>query len=178
MIIGFCGYARVGKDTAYTELVKLGKTGLRIGFADSLKADLKPCINFLKERGIDTTTDDFKESFRDMYVVWSRVSKMITGDNHVWIKRLEDSIKHVEDEDIFITDVRYHYEIDWILKKGGKVIHIKRPGYSFKNDEERTSFNLIWKKCPLLPTVINDSTKYDLAKKIWDLLEGKNGEGL
>lgn len=178
-LIGFCGYATSGKNTAAEELNKILKeneihTEYKIvGFADSLKGDIKPCIDFCKEYGIDTTTKEFKELFRPMWVLWSRVAKAVTNNKLIWLDRLFRVIESAPDDYIAICDVRYDYEVHEILNRGGVVFFINRPNVSFANEEEKQSFYEIITTMPELfqcNLVDNDSTKKELGLKIFNRL--------
>jgi len=174
-LIGFCGYATSGKNTAaeefnnYLKSINCDKNYKIVGFADTLKGDIKPCIDFAKSHGIDTTTQEFKTKFRPMWVLWSRVAKDITGDKKIWVKRLFDIIDRCTD-DFAICDVRYDYEIDEIVKRGGVVIFITRPNVTYANDEEKQSFEEIFKNHKEIIekfTIDNNGSKKELGDKIF-----------
>lgn len=180
-LIGFCGYARVGKDSAISSLAKLlndmnsniviGK----LGFADKLKDCLIECVQMCKEYGIDTDTDEFKEKFRPMWVEWSKVAKDTTNDEEIWVKCADKKVIKMQNSGkvVAICDVRYAYEIAYILKNGGQVVFIQRPGYTYKNDEEYKSFKLIEERYAELQstnTINNDSSKDKLGKNVFELL--------
>lgn len=175
-LIGFCGYATSGKNTAAEELnnylksINNNTTYKMVGFADTLKGDIKQCIDFAKSYGIDTTTQEFKTKFRPMWVLWSRVAKDITNDKKIWVKRLFDIIDKCCD-DFAICDVRYDYEVDEIINRGGVVIFITRPDVIYANDEEKQSFEEIKNKHHKLisrTTVDNNGTKQELGKKVYE----------
>lgn len=180
-LIGFCGYAKVGKDTAISSLanvlnamnskIVIGK----IGFADKLKDCLLDCIQMCKEQGINTDTAEFKEKFRPMWVEWSKVAKDVTNDEEIWVKYADRKVIKMQNcgKVVAICDVRYAYEIAYILKNGGHVVFIQRPGYTYKNDEEYKSFKLIEKLYAELQstnTINNDSSKDKLGKNVFELL--------
>lgn len=175
-LLGFCGYATSGKNTAAEELNKILKSQninveyKIVGFADSLKGDIKPCVDFCKEYGIDIKTSEFKKEFRPMWVLWSRVAKAVTNDTFIWVKRLFKLIDQCHD-DFAICDVRYDYEVEEIIRRGGIVIFITRPGITYPNDEEKQSFEAIKNKYHNLITeyaVNNDGTKKELGLKVFE----------
>lgn len=177
-LIGFCGYATSGKNTAAEELNKILKAQnidveyKIVGFADSLKGDVKPCVDFCKEYGIDIKTPKFKKEFRPMWVLWSRIAKAVTDDKLIWVKRLFKLIDQCHD-DFAICDVRYDYEVEEIIKRGGVVIFITRPGITYPNDEEKESFESIFNKHESLIneyTVGNNGTKKELGLKVYERL--------
>lgn len=171
MLIGLCGYARCGKDTAADGLE--GRFG-RWSFAPPLKEasdqavanllidagmwDKVPVIFdvcMLKEfeeairtnRGSATefvrgVRPGYKATLRPIYVAIGAGMRALFPD--FWIRRL-DAQMHVfgYPTNAMITDVRYLNEVKYILDHGGKVIMIKRPGLKPANSEERRSFKEI-----------------------------------
>lgn len=177
-MIGFCGFARTGKNAAATELSKLlpEKTFKEFAFAAAIKEDLAPCTEWCRKFGADISSDTFKEQFRPMYVLWSKVAKVITDNEQVWIDRIKYDLLYYHDigHIPLITDVRYKYEIDFILKHKGIVLYIDRPDYLPKNDEEEDSFKVIeshYKDYIKEHTVYNDSSKENLGKNCLTILQ-------
>ena len=178
-MIGFCGYARVGKNTAAEELVELKTFDYKfeyLAFAEKLKSDLDACVQWANKAGIDTTTSEFKEHMRPMYVLWSRIAKDIAKDEMIWVKRLQHDIDLCNKFELIplITDVRYDYEIEHIYNQGGVVIFIERPGIGPKNDEEDRSFKKIRETYADLiktNTIINDGTRKQLGQNVAILLQ-------
>ena len=79
-IVGLCGYAKSGKDTAAEVLVRRGWA--RYAFADELKADLeraigKPLVGMCPEE---------KEHWRPLMVEYGRVRRAQNVD--YWVARL------------------------------------------------------------------------------------------
>lgn len=158
MIVGFCGYARVGKDTAASRFVEYE----RAAFADRLKCEV---LTMLKAIGIepDFNNPEDKEHWRWLLVDWGAHRR--STDPDYWVKQLFLRIAPIADKRIMITDVRYPNEVAWIHKHGGLVIGIDRPGYQAANDEERNSISDINVKFDL-PWIVNDGSPADLEKQI------------
>ena len=180
-LIGFCGYARTGKDTAYQYLSKLIQKKYdfhgrkRIAFADKLKEHLKELTDICNELGYDISIPENKEKFRPMYVEWSRVLKNLTGNDYVWLDLVKEEIeRNIEVGNIvYITDVRYWYEVEYILSKGGKVVFLERMNINAPNAEENYSFRQIkemYKKEIDKYTVYNNGTKEKLAENCLKIL--------
>ena len=186
-IIGFCGFARTGKNTAANVLTRLLLDTYdidrikQLGFADILKLDLEYLVDKCKDYGCDIGTPDFKEKFRPMYVEWSRVYKNITGNKEIWCDLAFNKIESWQYPLVMITDVRYDYEIKRIRNNNGVVIYIDRPGFDPANDEEEMSFNQIYEKYEStfdgnendLIIVKNDGTKLELGVKCFESLRQK-----
>lgn len=180
-LIGFCGYARTGKDTAYQYLSKLIQKKYdfhgrkRIAFADKLKEHLKELTDICDELGFNVSIPENKEKFRPMYVEWSRVLKNMTGNDYIWLDLVKEEIeRNIEVGNVvYITDVRYWYEVEYILSKGGKVIFLERLNINAPNAEENYSFRQIkemYKKEIDKYTVYNNGTKEELAENCLKIL--------
>jgi hypothetical protein len=154
MIIGLCGYSKVGKDTLCEQLQNYE----RHAFADVLKQQVTV---MLKQVGIEADLwGEDKERWRDMLVFWGR--KMRSRDRDYWVKQLYMRIAPTEDKRICITDVRYPSEVRWIQKQGGLVIGIERPGYGPANEEEGMSIREIRIQHSEIPWIVNDGTPRDM----------------
>lgn len=138
-IIGISGLARSGKDTLFEFLSEKLKnrniSSKRLAFADELKEE---CDDFLKKNiGISafTETNVEKEIIRPFLVCYgTKVRRRL--DKNCWINRLSDKLKSLNQDYVFITDVRYKNEIEWVKSQGGKTIHIERHGNIAPNEEE------------------------------------------
>lgn len=144
-IVGLCGYARSGKDTAAKALTE-GGGWRRAAFADALKADvLRSMIGSAKAAGIPRSEwprwswfEDAaaKERLRPLLVEYGRAMRGVAPD--YWIRRLErDYVRG--GQAVVITDVRYENEAEWVRSRGGVVIEIARPGTGPANAEEEHS---------------------------------------
>ena len=118
MILGLCGYARVGKDTLCEQLQNFQ----RVAFADILKLQVK---QMLKVCGIEADLwGEDKEQWLDMLVFWGR--KMRSRERDYWIKQLYTRhAEAIQNDRVCITDVRYLNEANWVREHGGLVIGIE-----------------------------------------------------
>lgn len=153
MILGLCGYSKVGKDALAKELQNYE----RFAFADVLKQEVG---RMLKEVRIepDLWTVD-KEFWRDLLVFWGRKRREM--DKDYWIKQLYMRMAPIEDKRIVITDCRYPNEVRFI-QKYGIVIGLDRPGYGPANEEEAISIKQVRLQHPEVPWLINDGTLREL----------------
>jgi hypothetical protein len=147
-IIGVTGFARSGKDTFYkysSEALNRGKC-YRYAFADALKEE---CDSFLQSNlGISAFTEkaDEKELIRPFLVTYgTEIRRKL--DPFCWIKKIEASIEknHPPSDKnfIFITDVRFKNEAEWVRSLGGLIVQITREGFGPANQDEHVQSSLI-----------------------------------
>jgi len=161
-LIGLCGYALAGKDTAARNM----EGWTRFAFADRLKADLLP---MLEDIGCTLENPSHKAMVRDLLVAWGKTARKFKPG--YWIGRLFDGSLGVADainsgQSIVITDVRYPNEVARILAEGGIVVFIDRPNVRPANSEEATSIDEILCRWQTIPVVHNNGTKEDLGRKV------------
>lgn len=153
-IIGFCGYARSGKDTIGNMMVnKLGFK--RISFGDMLKKDLdehmRPQVfNDLISKGIDIKMEDvdflsprtieIKEILRPYMIWFGEIMKETNGIHH-WTNRAISEIG--ENKKVVITDVRRVNELELFMynkeqkkRRLENAIMAEMPQYNFEVPNE------------------------------------------
>ena len=156
MIVGLCGYSKVGKDTLAAQMQEYE----RAAFADALKEEV---TLMLKGLGIEADLwGADKEEWRDLLVFWGR--KRREQDHDYWIKQMFMRHAPLADKRLIITDVRYRNELEWIKRQGGVTIGLNRPGYRANNAEEDFSIQAIRISCPETTWLNNDSTPEALEK--------------
>lgn len=157
-IVGFCGYARIGKNTCadrltYYLMKYYNVYSKHLAFAETLKKDCRGLYDiFLEnwEKSHDGLPDKFdenkkKECFRPIWVLWSKILKEATKCETIWVERLRWVLENCVKMNVvaLVTDVRYDYEIDAITKMGGIVVRIDSPKFKPMNEEELYSFGKI-----------------------------------
>ena len=158
-LIGLCGLARCGKDSFF-EISKniLNKKGIevqRYAFADSLKQECDELLN--KYVGISAFTEKSseKEIIRPLLVTYGTHIRRKLNQN-CWIDKINNDVVESisKNKVVFITDVRFKNEIDWVHNLQGESIHITREDNSAPNDEElkndpilkeKSTQNIYWK---------------------------------
>lgn len=149
-IIGVTGFARSGKDTFYKESSKLLSRAncFRYAFADALKEESD---DFLKKNvGISAFTEDpeDKELIRPFLVTYGTELRRKLNPN-CWISKVEEMIeKNHQPSDknfIFITDVRFENEAQWVKSIGGIITKVSREGVKAANQDEHVQSALIEK---------------------------------
>ena len=162
MIIGLCGYSKVGKDTLCEQLQNYE----RYAFADVLKHEVTVML-----RAVGIEADLWgadKEEWRDLLVFWGR--KRRAQDRDYWIKQLYIRMGPDIDKRVCITDVRYPNEVRWIKGKNGVVLGIERPDFYAANEEEGMTIREIRIQHPEIPWIVNGGTPRDLEVAARDIL--------
>lgn len=147
-LIGLSGFARSGKDTAFERskllLEKEGHKAYRFAFADELKRESDA---FLKTNiGISAFTENEKEKkiIRPFLVTYgTEIRRKL--DKNCWIKTIQQRVIDKLDEGyyVFITDVRFKNEAEWLKINGGKLVNISREGVKPANHEEHRQYHLM-----------------------------------
>lgn len=134
ILIGLCGKAQAGKDTAAAFLVREGWT--RVAFADRLKLhayEINPWIQRPKSTGgfsrlqdiVDSIGWDLaKEAFPEVrkFLQDDGVVTRDVIDQDVWVNAVRDDIRDYT----VITDMRFPNEIALVRELGGLVVKIVR----------------------------------------------------
>lgn len=140
-IIGISGYARSGKDTFYSRSALHLKSrkldAVRYAFADALKEELDV---LLKEHvGISAFSekDKEKEIIRPLLVTYGTELRRKLNPN-CWIEKIQDRVLSDAEQGkyVFITDVRFENEAQWVKSQGGKMVYIEREDIKPANSEE------------------------------------------
>jgi len=148
--IGVSGFARSGKDTFYERckihLEKEGKKVCRFGFADVLKAECDELLSKYTDISAFTENKTEKELVRPLLVTWG--TQIRRGlDQNCWIKKIQQDVidKLIEGYYVFITDVRFKNEAEWIKMNGGLLVNVVRDGVGPANHDEHTQSHHIKK---------------------------------
>lgn len=179
MIIGFAGYARVGKNTIANMISTEPEAGIRMlqgAFANKLKDEVG---QMLEAVGINRNVlSNDKERYRNLMVFWGKNRRR--QDRDYWVTPVINKYKEAEsisgkDLLFMVTDVRYMNEVEAILAQGGKVYIVQREFGRPANDEEATTVKEIYefsKKHPnLVQTLPVCYTLADLQELAMDILD-------
>jgi hypothetical protein len=140
-VIGISGLARSGKDSFYEIskplLKQMGIKHKRYAFADCLKHECDPFL--IRNVNISAFTENSEEKalIRPFLVTYgTHIRRKL--DENCWIDKINDSVKSEVKSGklVFITDVRFPNEINWVHDIGGESIHITRKGISPPNEDE------------------------------------------
>ena len=136
-VIGFCGYAKSGKDTAAQVLIEEG--WIRVAFADALKDDL---FWLMQRHETGVSRDWFirnKEPLRPLLVEYGRAMRSVNPGHWTDRVRFRLAAAAAAGDRCVITDVRYVNEAAMIREMGGMVIRVERVGVAPANAEEASS---------------------------------------
>ncbi len=134
-IIALSGKKRSGKDTVYVETCHLlaekdtykdwGTRVGRVGFADPLKHELSTITGYNA-----SFIEEHKQDFRTLMQVWGTDFRRKFSGNDYWIEKMDAILKKsAEFYDImFVTDLRFKNEADFIKESGGHVVRVERRG--------------------------------------------------
>jgi hypothetical protein len=161
-LIGLCGYAQVGKDTAAANMPGYR----RLAFADPLKADLATLIHEVYGIDVWAPTPEEKAVIRPLLVAHGAGKRM--QDPDYWVNKIMTLARHATEGPIVVTDVRYANEVQKIRQAGGQVVVIRRGDIGPANEEEERSFREIAARFPYLPIVLNDGTPKELGQAVLD----------
>ncbi|NDB29755.1 hypothetical protein EB151_09420 [archaeon] len=140
-LIGISGYARSGKDTFYQRSAKIlsknKKKSVRLAFADALKQELDDLL--VTHLGISAFTEEDKEKelIRPLLVTYGTELRRKLNPN-CWIESIQGDVIDYLDigSYVFITDVRFENEAQWIHMNGGTLINVSREDIGPANHEE------------------------------------------
>jgi hypothetical protein len=156
-LIGVTGFARSGKDTFFKlssdYLKSFDRSSVRYAFADVLKSECDPLT--LKYSGIScfTSNDREKNLIRPLLVAYgTHLRREINPD--CWIDRIRENVRSsiANGDYVFITDVRFKNEVDWVISEGGLIVNIVRDGVHPANPDEAEQSKLIE---PLIHATLN-----------------------
>jgi len=149
-IIGISGYARSGKDTFYSRSALHLKSrkldSVRYAFADALKEELDGLLKEYVGISAFSEKDKEKEIIRPLLVTYGTELRRKLNPN-CWIEKIQDRVLSdaKQGKYVFITDVRFENEAQWIKNQGGKMVYIEREKTKPANSEEHRQ-NVLMKK--------------------------------
>lgn len=138
-LVGFSGYARAGKDTAYSLLADEGWN--RIAFADTIREflyRLNPIVGEVPVNDVvrlaevidDVGWDGYKDTMHGpemrqlMQRLGTECGRELLGDS-IWV---DAALDRLPPGNYAVTDCRFVNEANAIRSRGGKFIRINRPG--------------------------------------------------
>lgn len=185
MLIGLCGYAGCGKDTAAQVLIE-DFNFQRVAFADPIKQALlalDPLVpdgegrhlrlsEFKQDRSW-AEVKEYPEVRRLMQILGTEVGRNLF-DPDIWVKLAGNKLAStLSVGDTVVTDVRFSNEARLIKRHGGILVRINRPEFGPVNEHvsDRASENWTYDH-----QIANDSDVVTLHAKVRELLEHLQNE--
>lgn len=178
-IIGLCGYAQSGKDTA--GLFLGGDHGfVRDAFADDLKKALLMIdpfvpvdhpVRYVRLGTLVTAVgwDDAKanpEVRRLLGATGTEAGWMLHG-KRLWIDRVAERARALgADRSLVVTDVRFPEEEEWLRESGGVLIEVRRPGVGPLDGANGDHSSEAISKLHPDAVLLNDGAVSDLRQKV------------
>jgi hypothetical protein len=144
-LIGVAGFARSGKDTVASYLVRNhGYT--RLAFADPMREmlfEINPIVSgmlnqplrvqeVVKSLGWDEAKVKIPEVRELLQRLGTDAGRKVLGQT-IWLDTILKKINSIEDK-VVISDVRFEDECEFIRVNGGKVIRVFRPNVTSVNN--------------------------------------------
>jgi hypothetical protein len=142
-IIALNGAKTVGKTTIAKALAALSDDVVILSFATPLRAMLKAMgvsnhnLNVAKEEPIDGLNQSARQLLCTLGTEWGR--QMVS--QNIWLWAMEQQVEDVRNKSkrpddliIVIDDCRFVNEAEWIYKKGGHLVRLKREGIQYTSD--------------------------------------------
>jgi hypothetical protein len=189
VLVAITGLMGSGKDTAAAIFLKNGfvrrsfaeplkEIGIIFGFTqsqiygtqeDKLEINKEWGVSgrhFLQKFGTEVGRDYLPQAIPDM--------KM--NDQTIWIRLMDIYCNQHPEEDIVITDLRFHDEAKMVKARGGKIIKIERP--SSDKDTGQHTLHASERDIPDIEadyTIVNDGTLdefLNMVTKVYYMIEG------
>lgn len=187
-IIALSGKKRAGKDSVYEAVVKYYEdtrlmneidpvTGVpkigRVGFADALKHEVSEITGFRAE-----FIEEHKQRFRSLLQVWGTEFRRHFCGNDYWINKMAEILEKSKDhfDLIFITDLRFKNEAEFVKGNGGYVVKVERRQVSYKDlselegPDDHVSENDMNDYSNFDYVLNNDKTQEELAKAVEEMI--------
>lgn len=152
MIFGISGYATVGKDT-FADAMRsiLARRQIKVyreSFAKQLKLQMNGFLATSLKINSFTDNEEEKELIRPLLVAYGEAQRK--RNPNYWVETLDFLL--LKNGLSIVSDVRYENEADWIISKGGKILHLNRIDENGNyiqpaNEEELKNSPKVIKKC-------------------------------
>ena len=150
-LIGISGLARSGKDSFYElskPILKRAKRDcVKFAFADQLKNECDEILSKYTNISAFTEDPEEKKMIRALLVTYgTHIRRKLNPQ--CWIEKIENEVRKnlSRNKVVFITDVRFENEIDWVHELGGSTVHVSKEGNSAPNQDELKNNPILIKK--------------------------------
>jgi hypothetical protein len=136
ILVGFCGKAGSGKDTAATAIAATNNADI-IHFADPLKQHLQLLLGFTEAQvyGEDKNKPDPRygggTARTAMQLFGTEFGRTFYGN--LWVDLTENRVKDAlaRGTSVLVPDVRFENEANMIVQNGGLLVRVVRDGFSY-----------------------------------------------
>jgi len=178
MIIGLSGYAQVGKDTVANHLVE--KYGfVKVSFADPIRealyrldpriridefngASLVSAVDHMGWEEVKRLSSDARELLQRL---GTEVGREMFGDDF-WAN--QGLLRAKEHKNVVFADTRYKNEANAIVKSGGQIWRINKPGSkpvnSHTSEVDLDDYNFDW----VIPNYVGVKEMLEVVDKIME----------
>lgn len=142
-IVMISGYARSGKDTFASAVIKSAKNAHRVSFAHELKEVANKTLWMLGLRHIDMHNEEDKVKYRDLLIGIAKTARAAEPEIFARLacRRIEEI--RAAGSHVVITDWRYSNEHEYLCDRFGAqnivTVYIDREGNLPAHEEEKTS---------------------------------------
>lgn len=173
MLIGIHGHAGVGKDTLAKSLEN-NFDCVKLAFAGKLKEACDVLFGirhwYYEEYPSfkNLPLDFWGKSPREIWQLFGTEAMRKTFGDDIWLKIMEVELRQYPNKNIVISDCRFKNEVEFILEKGGYIIHLTRNGFSGKVGvpEHESEREFILPKGKNIITIDNSGTIEELEAKV------------
>ena len=134
-LIGLSGKKRSVKDTVYniaSTLMEESKIG-RVAFGDAVRHEVSEITGYRMD-----FIEEHKAEFRSLLQVWGTEFRRHFNGSNYWLEKMGEVLDKTQDhyDVLFITDVRFSNEAEWIRNRGGKLVKVERRQMVYHNIED------------------------------------------
>ena len=132
-----------GHKWLFNQRLKEGKKVCRFGFADALKSECDELLSKYTDISAFTENKTEIELIRPLLVTWGTEIRRKLDEN-CWLKKIQDDVesKLFDGYHVFITDVRFKNEAEWVKHNGGLLVNVAREDIGPANHEEHKQSHL------------------------------------
>ncbi len=179
-VIGLVGRLKSGKDTFYqcVQAASRADTGVckvhRLAFADALKEEVAQAC------GVSLADiNEQKDVYRPMLQWWGTEFRRRLYHEEYWIHRLHEKLTELRYRTpppvaVFITDVRFPNEGDYVRRQGGQLVRIVRPQTESNGAVAGHASEASMDAYPVDGTILNDGclgALEEVARQFWEKLQ-------
>ena len=153
-IIGLSGKKQSGKDTVY-QLADALMEGARIGrvaFGDAVRHEVSEITGYRMD-----FIEEHKAEFRTLLQVWGTDFRRHFNGSEYWLEKMTGVIDKASShyDVLFITDVRFSNEAEFVKNLGGKLVKVERRQEVYQHIEDAVPDS------HSSETAMDDYSKYD-----------------